>query len=260
MAIQTGDQRDQVEGDDKRQGGAIKKTDSPIVPATLTQKIFLALFLISTGIILVYYWLDLIESLEKKLQTEVTVSWVAPAGFMLKPGPPSFIYDRASKELKHIGVIDTKKKEELLALLEKKGAGSSQKLLQDYWEAIDKLAYKSNELLRGFILSLFWVGGLSGVLGVQLRAMINFIGVACYKNALDVGRWWPWYSLRPLIGFVLGAVAVLTIEAGILQAGEKAPGGTMWWVSIAFLAGFGADDFTQKLRSLTQTLFGQGTK
>ena len=263
MASQTVDPIDQVVGDDKGKGGATKKTDSPadeIVHATLRQKILLALFLICTGIILVYYWLDLITSREKKLQAEVTISWVAPAGLTLKPGPPSFIYDRDSKQLKHIGVIDTKRKEELLALLENKGAGPSQKLFQSYGEAIDKLAYKSNELLKGFILSLFWVGGLSGVLGVQLRAMINFIGVACYKNTLDVGRWWPWYFLRPLIGFVLGAVAVLTIEAGIFQAGENASGGTMWWVSIAFLAGFGSDEFTQRLRSLTQTLFGQGSK
>lgn len=229
----------------------------PTEHASLIQKIILVALLIISGLILLYYWFDAFQELESRLQKEYGVKWTAPARLILKPGPPTFFYDATSHELKHIGSIDSKRKEELLALVETKGTGAPSAGVQSYWEAIDRLAYTSNDILRDLIVRLVVLGTLTGALGVQFRSMVNFIGVTCYKKSLDVPGWWPYYVLRPVIGAILGAVSVLIVEAGMFETGGASPSAPIWRISLAFLAGFGSDEFTQRLRSLTQTLFGQ---
>lgn len=225
-------------------------------PATQLQKTLLAGVLVIAAVILVYVWLETIADIEKDLHKETRVSWVAAADTSLLSGPPAFYLDRDKKELVFVGQIDKETKKQLVELLDTKDE-LKKIIAPSYMAAIDQLAFRSNESLYGMMLSLLWVGGLSGVVGVHLRSLINFVGNTCFSEKLDVKRWWPWYVIRPISGFIIGALVVLLFHTGLLATSITASGGTLWWVAIAVLAGFGADEFTQRLRLLTQTLFGQ---
>jgi hypothetical protein len=230
--------------------------------ATTGQKIFWAILLILSTIILGVVWFQNFEVLQKMLDVELTVSWEAPETVALKPGPTDFLFDRAAKTLRCKGPIDSKLKADLVALLapDKDVPAIDQKLMASYSDAIGQLAYQSNAGSTGIFLTLLSLGGISGLLGVQLRSMVNFVGVACFKNELDIVRWWPWYFLRPLIGFFLGVLIVILVKAELFTASDKSATGSVWWVGIAFFAGFGASEFTDRLRLLAQTLFGKSTQ
>jgi hypothetical protein len=55
---------------------------------------------------------------------------------------------------------------------------------------------------------------------------------------------------------MLGVVVVLIVKSGILTIPGDAAS-SLWWVSLAFLAGFGEDEFRQRLRVVSKTLFGE---
>ena len=232
-----------------------------IKKATLVQKVILATILIAVTIILLFIWVQAFREVEKRQMTEISVVWQQSVGLSLKPGPSTFWHDQDANKLKYRGFITNKIKEDLIALIPDNmpNAEEFSDAILDYKAAISKLAFQSNKSADIFFLYLFLLGGISGMLGIQVRSMVNFIGNACIKDKLDISRWWPWYALRPMIGFLVGFVAVLIIKAGLLNTGMD-PTGTVWWLGIALLAGFGATDFTERLRLLSQTIFGQRSK
>lgn len=238
-------------------------TVQPINPTSTFQKAIWAVALILVTTVIGKVWFCVFDHLERVVQTETVVAWQGPASATLKAGPASFVYDREAKSLRYKGPIDSKLKSELIELLSPHPAGKvddgkiEDGVLYSYSDAISQLAYQSNAPLRSIFFLLLSLGGLSGVMGVQLRSLINFVNIVCYKNALDMTLWWPWYVLRPLIGFCLGILTVILLKSELLSVGDKAPTGSAWWVSIAFLAGFGSSEFTERLRLLTKTLFGQ---
>ena len=59
------------------------------------------------------------------------------------------------------------------------------------------------------------------------------------------------------LGFLLGMVAIVMVESQLLPAEGSTEARNTWWIGVAFLAGFGASEFTARLRLLTQTLFGK---
>jgi len=69
-----------------------------------------------------------------------------------------------------------------------------------------------------------------------------------------------WYLARPILGFFVGLVCVLFIDTSLLQAGGTHPAvrTTGWRIAVAMLAGFGSQDFAERLRLLSQTVFGTG--
>jgi len=226
--------------------------------ATTNQKaILVVLLVVLTGVGL-FLWFQAFERAETILQTEYEVSWIMPDDVALKAGPATFWYDARQGLLRHRGPIDTKRKQELLNLLEGKQGDTKPPTpsAQSYRQSIGELAYKTNGNGKSVFLLLLVLGGLSGLLGVQMRSVNNLIGVACFKNDLRLGRWWPWYAARPLTGILVGVLTVVLVEASLLLPGKQSPTGTVWWLAIAFIAGFGATEFTQRLRSLSQTLFG----
>ena len=263
---------------------AAKKAAEPVHPATTRQKVWTALALILTTILFVWIAKSAVTKVDGYIQKENRVTWQAPAGFTLKPGPPTFWYDAGKSELVHIGVIEPKVKLELIGLVPlpaeqsppvetKSPAATSPPAaevqsspspvksfpyveMKSYWAALDQLAFLSNQQMGGMLISLLLLGGVAGVLGAQLRSLGSFIGHACYTNRLDMVIWWPYFLLRPFTGFLLGIVVVIVVQAGLLAAGSGTPSSTMWWASIAFLAGFGDTEFTERLRQLTKTLFG----
>lgn len=250
-------------GNEERLETAESRKDTPTAPAnpaTVFQKIAVTIFLMVTTTILVFVWAHYLKQVEGSLQNETRVAWVAPPYVSLRPGPPSFWYDRNGKSLVYKGIIDKQQKEEMVVLLKTDDKGVSKEAITAYWAALDMMTYLSRKSLFQFIQSLIMLGGISGVLGVQLRSLTNFVGNACFKNELDLRRWWPWYVVRPFSGFILGMLVVVIIQAGLFKPGETVPFSTLWWAGMAILAGFGADDFSHRLRLLTQTLFGQSGK
>jgi hypothetical protein len=228
----------------------------PANPATLAQKVWLFVALILMTLIVVGFSKAAVANVDGYIQRENRVYWQAPAGFTLRPGPTKFWYDATQNQLVHVGIVDQKEKLDLIGLASAPVEQPPSADLKSYWAAIDQLAFVSNENLGGLLIGLLVLGGLAGVLGVQLRSLVNFVGHACYTNSLDVVIWWPYYALRPFTGFLLGTIIVVVVQAGFIAAGGGAPGGTLWWASVAFLAGFGEQEFTQRLRQLTKTLFG----
>jgi hypothetical protein len=248
-------------GGEQPKAGNERSKEPKIRLATFHQKVWFALVLCSGTAILLGLWFYTVGRVEKKSRVETTVKLNAPSDLFLRPGPPSFWYDKQSNKLYHRGPIDDKTKEQLMGLtnIGESGDDRQKEAARAYSEAIDQLAYQANKDSELFMLYILFLGGLSGVLGVQLRSIVNFIGVACFKNELDVSRYWPWYWTRPMVGFILGVVSVLVIEAQLLIHNEAARAGTAWWLAVAFLAGFGASEFTDRLRLLSQTLFGKGS-
>lgn len=229
-------------------------------PATKRQTIALGSILVGGAVLLLLLWFALFRSTQSQVEREVRAPWQREVGLILTPGPSSFAYDVDARQLIHRGPIDDERKQELVGLLSRGGAvvvppdpaGAS------YWEAVDRLALQSKDDAEQYEIYLLLVGGVSGMLGVQVRAISNFIGVTCFKNALDVRRWWPWYALRPALGFLFGLMTVLLAQSGLFQADGGAPGELVWSLAVAFLAGFGASEFSERLRALSQTLFGKG--
>lgn len=244
-------------------GGASESTASSeeFTAATPHQKRVVAWSLVISTVAIVWIWAGAFKAMEQSLHRETRVDWQMPDRLLLKSGPPSFYFDRERNQLVVTGIVDKALKAELVGLADTTGSegAAREEAARSYRQAVDTLAYKSIEPQRGLLVNLLILGGLSGLLGVQLRSLNNFVGVTCYKNTLDVIRWWPWYFIRPFSGIILGATVVVLIEAGLFKAGESTPSGTIWWVAVALLAGFGADEFTLKLRLLTQTLFGQAS-
>jgi hypothetical protein len=246
----------QGEGSEEQILNVIVATDE-FTPATTGQKIGLVVGLFVASILLLVVWFSALGEVQSQASAEFSVSWTPAADVVLKPGPPSFRYDSHSKKLIYHGLIDADRKAELAKLVpDDKAASQSADGGPSYWGAVDELAFDSNSAREKLILSLFLLGGISGVVGVLMRSIFNFVIIACFKNVLDWHRWWPWYIARPLLGFFLGLVCVLFIEADLFRPGGKAPAAIAWWVGIAILAGFGADDFVERLRLLSQTLFG----
>ena|GEM_PF-974561 len=226
---------------------------------TQKQRVRVAIALAVITAALFAFWFSTLVSVEAISQKENSITFRASDDLFLSAGPPSFRYDRQSKRLFHRGPMDAKTKEQLIALV-KVEPNSNRKFKEaaaQYWAAIDRLAYQAGHVSEQLVAYILLLGGLSGMLGVQLRSVVSFVGNTCYKNELDITRYWPWYWMRPVTGFILGVVAVLVVQARLLFADQAATTATSWWLAIGFLAGFGASEFTDKLRYLSRALFGE---
>jgi len=204
-------------------------------------------------------WFYAVKRFDKDSRVEITIAWTRPAEFRLQPGPPHFWYDDEKKQLRHLGLVDDDLKTQLIALTGKIADGNQtlQEAAAGYIEAINQLAYQSEMKAAGLFAFSLLLGGLSGLLGVQLRSVTNFVAVRCLKpEKWDFPRWWPWYVMRPVAGFLLGVVLILVVEGGLIEAGELTSANLSWRLGVAFLAGFGSTDFTDRLRLVAQTLFG----
>lgn len=231
-----------------------------IVPATGKEKALLAFFLAVTTVLFLCFGEWALKRYDACLTQEVVVQWQAQQGVMLQPGPTSFQMDKKKAALLHRGQINDGLKKELLTLISVDGipAEQRQQMTDSYSLAIDTLAYLSNANSYLALFFLMVLAGIGGIIGVQIRSISNFIGVTCFKNELDLKRWWPWYVLRPLLGFLFGILVVVLVKAKLfLSAETQVEQGNLWWLGLSVLTGFGASDFSERLRLLTQTLFGK---
>ena len=237
------------------------KAKAKFTPASKKQTIATGCAVFAVALIVAGGWFVLFGRIQHFLDKEYRVAWTPGANVIITSGPTSFYVDTQGQQLVTRGPIDANEKQQLAGLVTKNGqtlfppdpAGES------YWEALDHLAYTSNASGPTVDLWLLILGGVSGFLGVSLRSIINFVGVTCYRNELDVVRWWPWYALRPAIGFIFGFAAVLLIRVGFFQAETASTSTLNWALVIALLAGFGATEFADRLRLLSKTLFGESS-
>lgn len=231
-------------------------------PATTRAKIGLAAGVLAMGAAIIAGWVLLFQHIQVEINTEYKVPWVLPSGAALSPGPSSFYFDAKRKELVVRGAISDSEKQDLVKLLTNAQSGQPppSQARQSYFEALDKLAFESNENGEEISLLLLILAGMSGLLGVQLRSLINYVGNACFKNKLDVVRWWPWYVVRPGTGIILGIIAILLFRVGLFEPKSPSTDLVTWGLIVGILAGFGAEEFSQRLRDVTQTLFGVSPK
>ena len=243
--------------------------------ATSRQKAFFAVGLLLLSLVLLGFWFDRFDSVQGHYRAMQCVSWTQPSDYVLTVTPSTFWYDGAADKLCHLGPLGDAEVEslaELLVPLEDENAPPDPEagvtVRQDregetltqaratYYQALSTLAAQARQSSDNAFYQLLLLGDLSGMLGVQLRSLVSFLH-ASGRNRLDLRRWWPWYVVRPLQGFILGTFGVLIVEAGLMSPGNERPTGVIWWVSFAILAGFGAGEFVSRLRLITQTLFGQ---
>lgn len=226
--------------------------------SSLGRKVWLGLGLLVLTAVVLGVWFQQFHETQGVQRDEHTVPWIPADGVTLRPGPVSFVFDQADRLLRYRGAIDASVKAELVALIAKDGVDLTppNEAGTTYWAAIDQLAFDSSDTTDKFLFRLILLGGLSAMLGVQLRSLSNFVGRAAYRGTLHIGRWWSWYALRPAEGFILGIVLIWFIQAGLLDAGESPNGSILWWLALALLAGFGASDFSEKLRMIGKTIFG----
>ena len=237
---------------------------------------------------------------------ETQQPWGAPAGVIIKIGPPQFRYDRSARRLLYRGSIDRRMKEQLLELfsfdeaaarragqkkknnkppidkkhldknknhkkerVEGKGKEEPQATAAEddvelerraklsYYDAIDALAYRSNVPPKIDTKLFLYLGGLCGVVGVLIRSLTTFIWNTVYENDIDAIKGWPWWVMRPLLGFLLGVVVIMLVKAELFRPeGAHEKQSLWWWMGLASLVGFGAIDFTERLRNATKALFG----
>jgi hypothetical protein len=89
--------------------------------------------------------------------------------------------------------------------------------------------------------------------------MLSFVNMICYRRSLDLELWWPYYVLRPPVGFLIGFTVVLLVKAELLFKGEVATAsGSLWWAGIAFVAGFASSEFTEYLITMSRKFFKPG--
>lgn len=64
-------------------------------------------------------------------------------------------------------------------------------------------------------------------------------------------------SPSSLTGFILGLVLIAIVQSGFISVASNAARQALWWAALAFLAGFGEEEFTQRLRIVSKSIFDE---
>ena len=215
-------------------------------------------FVVLFALIIIAAWFFAFGAVQREAEQVSAVQWTLGEKREIRPGPPSFVAKK--NKLEFAGQIDQAQKDELARLITFKGELISppDRAGRAYWRALDRLAFISNRdaTLRDVLILL--LAGLSGLLGAQLRTLYQFVIVASYKNKFEMSRWWPWYVARPFAGFLFGLSAVLLLRVGFFQPESGSADGLSWQLVLAILAGFGANEFAERISLVVRSLFGEG--
>lgn len=111
-------------------------------------------------------------------------------------------------------------------------------------------------------LTLIIACGLISVIGVQIRSLWDFVGNASYKNELSINQWWPWYVLRPFIGFMGAIVFYFLFTAGLFDVSiTNLPKSRMYLLlGLSTIVGFGLNDFIERFRLISKAVIGGTNK
>jgi hypothetical protein len=109
---------------------------------------------------------------------------------------------------------------------------------------------------------VIWFGALGGVL-VSLSAVADRSADGTWKD-----RWALWHLFRPVVGAIVGVIAVIVFQAGILSVGANPnpsqstsgpPPQDLSYFIIAFVVGYRESAFRQLVATLVDTLFKTGS-
>lgn len=220
--------------------------------------VILFLWLVLTSLPILWFGQSSLTQVQKALVAPYQIEVGDLGELPVSGSSTTLVYDRQKGELRYAGPIDDEAKKALVDLVRDVSAELSDEK-QAYLDGVDQLAFLYSQKQGELTMLLLIFGGMAGILGVQLRSIVNFVGHACFKNDLDPGRWWPYYVIRPLTGFILGVTLIAIAQSGFISFPTVAVRRVLWWAALAFLAGFGEEEFTQRLRSVSKSIFGEKT-
>lgn len=125
-----------------------------------------------------------------------------------------------------------------------------------YSKAIDELAFKSNFTTKVSFMIILILAGASGIIGVQIRTIFDFIGRVAFKNGVVYTKWWPWYFLRPILGFIVACIVIVFFESGILNTLKNYNHTGAMLIGVSVLSGFAAFDVVVAMRKISKRIFG----
>lgn len=106
-----------------------------------------------------------------------------------------------------------------------------------------------NRVIIGSIL----IGGLGGIVYCARSIYIQF----AVKKQWDE-NFWVWYTIRPVVSLVIGAVSYLFIKAGLMifSSSEQYQLNQYSIWALAFISGLNVDKFLKKLEAVGETVWG----
>lgn len=212
----------------------------------LLMTLYILFFTALTVILFVHFF----KQTETKQIVE-EVSWSNERNYTLRSGPAWFGYDEQAKRLRIKGVIDDSIKVTLLKLYHPDSIGFAA-----YQRAIDALAFKTQtSTSKPSYLLILLLGGLAAMIGVQIRTIYHFLDHACYKKDFNAVIWWPWYVVRPWVGFLLGSTLILLAEVNLFNV-ANAQSSQIFWIGFSILAGFSTPDVIRRLGKASEAIFG----
>jgi len=209
--------------------------------------IIASIYLIILSIVLAYAFIYFQKRLGER-PAYFGVQWKNVDSLCFSNGPSWFIVDLKSDSIKSLKAINDEDKKLLLTLPIKKDSCNS------YYNAIDLLAFKSNSEAGSQYYVILILTGICGMIGILLRTINSFVGRACYRT-MDLNVWWPYYYLRPVIGFFIGPILFLLLDGKVTTIGNVSTGTNVYIIGLTILAGFGTEDFLEMLRNLSKRLF-----
>lgn len=229
-----------------------EKKTTPQHPVTVNSQhvLYMTMYILVFTAMIVAAFVHFYRLSESKQVLE-TVSWNNEKQQPLSSGPVWFGYDEQARLLKVKGVIDDSVKMQLLKLYPSDSAGYA-----SYQGAIDLLAFKTQTSTNKppYLLVLV-LGGLAAMIGVQIRTIYFFMDHVCYKKDFDAKIWWPWYVVRPWVGFLLGAALILLAEVNLFSVANAASS-QIFWIGFSILAGFSTPDVIRRLGKASEAIFG----
>ncbi|WP_140466383.1 hypothetical protein [Hymenobacter nivis] len=209
-------------------------------------KIFLSIYILTLSVLSIYEFRETYLKLNS-FSLESKISNVDSLD--LKPYPTWFYYDKTNKKIFTSKILSDSNKYQLLRLVV-----NNHKSYINFSDAVNKLAYQSNLKKPDLFVSLLLLTGWAAVIGVQIRTIFDFIGNVCYTKNLIITVWWPWYILRPILGFIIGSLVVFLTKSHLLNTTVTEENFT--YITISTIAGFGIVEVVMKLRLISKALFG----
>lgn len=124
-------------------------------------------------------------------------------------------------------------------------------------KSINNLVFRSRQSEQSSIF-LILACGIISVIGVMIRSLWDFVGNASYKDEININRWWPWYLLRPFIGFMGGVVFFFLYSGGVIDINtiNLSKPEVYWLLGLSTIVGFGLNDFVTRLRLVSKAALG----
>lgn len=201
--------------------------------------------------IAVFIWSLISLNNHQRDATAPPVKWLNRGNAELTSYPSWFLYDMNAQQIRTRAVIDEKMKMELVKSFPMRSDSAN---FVEFRQAVEKLAFQSVDLKDRNYWLLLMVSGLAAVVGVFIREILDLIRHHCYEKDLNFRIWWPWYFLRPFVGFMFGIVVVLFSGTQLLFASGSDSNET-YLIAIAIIAGISVEDVMLKIRRVSMVMF-----